>query len=84
METVEDNIYDYPVYYDLIFGSDWTAEYRFLEATFKKHVTGKTKRVLEPACGTGRLLYRMTKGGYSAAGLDLNAKAIDYCNARLR
>ena len=84
METVEDNIYDYPVYYDLIFGSDWTAEYQFLEAVFKKHVKGKTKRVLEPACGTGRLLYRMTKGGYSAAGLDLNAKAIDYCNARLR
>jgi SAM-dependent methyltransferase len=84
METVTDNIYDYPVYYDLIFGSDWVAEFRFLEAAFKKHVRGKTKRVLEPACGTGRLLFRMAKAGYNAAGLDLNSKAIDYCNARLK
>ena len=84
METVEDNIYDYPVYYDLIFGSDWVSEYKFLEAAFKKHVDGKTKRVLEPACGTGRLLFRMAKGGYTSAGLDLNEKAIAYCNARLR
>lgn len=84
MELVTNNIYDYPVYYDLIFGSDWVAEYKFLEAAFKKHVVGKTKRVLEPACGTGRLLYRMAKAGYTAAGLDLNEKAIDYCNARLK
>lgn len=84
METVNESIYDFPVYYDLIFASDWVAEYRFLEAAFKKHVDGKTKRLLEPACGTGRLLYRMMKGGYQAAGLDLNPKAIEYCNARLR
>jgi len=84
METVIDNIYDYPVYYDLIFGSDWVAEFKFLEAVFQKHVRGKTKRLLEPACGTGRLLYRMAKAGYTAEGLDLNEKAIQYCNARLK
>jgi SAM-dependent methyltransferase len=84
MELVTDNIYDYPVYYDLIFGSDWVAEFKFLEAAFKKHVDGKTKRVLEPACGTGRLLFRMAKAGYVSAGLDLNEKAVEYCNARLK
>ncbi|MEQ1827022.1 MAG: class I SAM-dependent methyltransferase [Pirellula sp.] len=83
MEVVIDNIYDYPIYYDLIFGSDWAAEFKFLEAVFKKHVDGKTKRVLEPACGTGRLLFRMAKAGYAAGGLDLNDKAVEYCNARL-
>jgi SAM-dependent methyltransferase len=83
METVADSIYNYPVYYDLIFASDWSAEFKFLEAAFEKHVTKKTKRVLEPACGTGRLLYRMAKAGYDAAGLDLNEQAIDYCNKRL-
>lgn len=83
METVTDSIYNYPVYYDLIFASDWVAEFDFLEATFKKHVTGETTRVLEPACGTGRLLYRMAKAGYTAAGMDLNAKAVDFCNKRL-
>ena len=84
MDQVNDNIYDYPAYYDLVFASDWVAEFKFLEAAFKKHVDGKTKRLLEPACGTGRLLFRMAKAGYVAEGLDLNEKAIDYCNARLK
>jgi len=83
MQTVEESIYDHPVYYDLIFGSDWAAEYKFLTAAFKQHVKGKTKRLLEPACGTGRLLYRMIKGGYHCMGLDLNDKAIEFCNKRL-
>lgn len=81
--AVEASIYDFPVYYDLIFGSDWVAEFRFLEDVFAKHVDGKVKRTFEPACGTGRLLYRMVKAGYTIGGIDLNEKAIDYCNARL-
>ncbi len=83
IKTLEASIYDFPVYYDLIFGSDWAAEFKFLEAVFAKHVQGKVRRVLEPACGTGRLLYRMAKAGYTIAGIDLNDKAIDYCNERL-
>ncbi|MEI8210640.1 MAG: class I SAM-dependent methyltransferase [Planctomycetota bacterium] len=84
MQTVAESIYDHPTYYDLIFGSDWVAEYRFLTSVFQKHVQGKTKRLLEPACGTGRLLYRMQKGGYHCEGLDLNEKAVDFCNVRLK
>lgn len=84
MDHLIDNIYNHPVYYDLVFASDWVAEFKFLTAAFKKHVDGKTKRLLEPACGTGRLLYRMAKAGYTCDGLDLNDKAIDYCNARLK
>lgn len=83
MEIIEGNIYDYPVYYDLVFGADWSAEYHFLKACFAKHVPGKTKRLFEPACGTGRLLYRFAKAGYSIGGLDLNPKAVAYCNERL-
>ncbi len=88
LSTIEASIYDFPVYYDLIFGADWAAEFKFLEAAFAKHVTllkkgSRTRRLLEPACGTGRLVYRMAKAGYFCDGLDLNAKAIDYCNERL-
>jgi len=83
MHTVAESIYDHPTYYDLIFGSDWVAEFRFLEKVFKQHVRGKTKRLLEPACGTGRLLYRMLKSGYHCEGLDLNEKAVEFCNKRL-
>lgn len=91
METVAASIYDYPVYYDLVFGSDWSAEFHFLNAAIERHVDWGKKmparskiRLLEPACGTGRLLFRMAKSGAQAAGMDLNEKAIKYCNSRLR
>ncbi len=97
LKTIEASIYDFPVYYDLIFGADWAAEYRFLESVFQKHIdpakpskkkssaggVAKPFRLLEPACGTGRLVYRMAKAGYECDGLDLNEKAVDYCNQRL-
>lgn len=84
LKTIEGNLYDYPRYYDLVFGSDWKAEYDFLLACFAKHGRGKIERLFEPACGTGRLMFRLAKAGYQVAGNDLNAKAIDYCNTRLR
>ena len=28
-DSIEQSIYDYPVYYDLLFGSDWKAEFAF-------------------------------------------------------
>lgn len=83
-ETIPGNLYDYPKYYDLVFGSDWKAEFDFLEGCFRRHVRGKTRRLFEPACGTGRLMYRLGKAGYDVAGNDLNPSAIDFCNRRLR
>jgi SAM-dependent methyltransferase len=83
-ETIEGNLYDYPRYYDLVFGSDWKAEFRFLGQCFAKHARGEVKRLFEPACGTGRLLFRLAKAGYDVAGLDLNPHAVDYCNARFK
>lgn len=83
METIEGNIYDYPKYYDLIFGSDWKAEFDFLRLCFEKHIKGRRDRLFEPACGTGRLIYRFAKEGYDIRGLDLNPRAVDFCNARL-
>jgi SAM-dependent methyltransferase len=77
------NLYDYPRYYDVIFGSDWKAEYDFLLACFNGLTRRTVKRVFEPACGTGRLLYRLAKAGYEVSGLDLNARAVHYCNRRL-
>ena len=53
---VSASIYDYPKYYDLLFGSDVAAEFRFLKACFTKHAGCDVTRVFEPACGTGRLL----------------------------
>lgn len=84
-DTVAGNLYDYPKYYDLVFGSDWKAELDFLEAVFAEHARlPNVRRLLEPACGTGRLMYRFGKAGYDVAGNDLNEKAVAFCNARLK
>ncbi len=83
LETIEGNLYDYPAYYDLVYGSDWKAEYDFLLSVFELHAKRKVGRIFEPACGTGRLLVKLTEAGYETSGLDLNPKMVDYCNKRL-
>ena len=83
METRNANLYDHPQYYDLVFGSDWKAEFDFLIECFRKHLNGRRERLFEPACGTGRLLYRLGKAGYDVSGLDLNSRAVEFCNRRL-
>ena len=82
-ETLSASLYDFPKYYDLIFGADWKAEFDFLLAAFEKHAARPVKRVFEPACGTGRLLIKLAQHGLDVAGNDLNPKAVAFCNARL-
>lgn len=77
------SLYDYPRYYDLVYGSDWKAEVDFLTGVFDRHVRGSTKRLLEPACGTGRLMFRLEREGYQVDGIDLSQNAVTYCNQRL-
>lgn len=77
------HIYDFPQYYDLLFGSDWRAEFEFLRKVFERHGPKSVKRLFEPACGTGRLLIKFAQAGYAVAGNDLNPKAVEFCNARL-
>ncbi|QDU29819.1 dTDP-3-amino-3,4,6-trideoxy-alpha-D-glucopyranose [Anatilimnocola aggregata] len=83
MEQVSGNLYDYPIYYDLVFGSDWKAEFDFLRQVFNRFGGGNVQRVFEPACGTGRLLYRLADAGLDVCGLDLNPRAVEFCNKRL-
>ena len=82
-EIIEGSIYDFPKYYDLLFGSDWKAEVDFFKACFTKHAGCSVRRVFEPACGTGRLLIKLAKAGFEVSGNDLNSKAVDFCNDRL-
>ncbi|TWT46452.1 class I SAM-dependent methyltransferase [Botrimarina hoheduenensis] len=86
--TKSGSLYDYPKYYDLVFGSDWKAEYDFLLSCFERHARlprgARVTRLFEPACGTGRLMFRFGKAGYPTHGNDLNAKAVAFCNQRLR
>ncbi|TWT82658.1 Tellurite resistance protein TehB [Planctomycetes bacterium CA13] len=84
IETINESIYDHPKYYDLVFGADCAAEVKFIEGCGEQWMNRKPKRLLEPACGTGRLLYLLAKKGYEVDGLDLNPKAVAFCNDRFR
>lgn len=83
IEIREESIYDHPKYYDLVFGADCAAEIQFILGCGERFLDKPPKRFFEPACGTGRLIHALAKRGYETAGLDLNEKAIDFCNARL-
>ncbi len=84
METLNESIYDHPKYYDLVFGADCAAEVKFIQACGAQWMKQAPKRLFEPACGTGRLLYALAKKGFQVDGLDLNPKAVEFCNARFR
>jgi len=83
IEVREESIYDHPKYYDLVFGADCAAEIQFILGCGELFLERQPKRFFEPACGTGRLIHALAKRGYEVGGLDLNEKAIDFCNARL-
>ena len=82
MEVLNESIYDHPKYYDLVFGADCAAEVKFILGCADEYLDKSPKRMFEPACGTGRLLYALAKRGFEVSGLDLNAKAVEFCNAR--
>ena len=41
MEVLHEQIYDYPNYYDVLFGADWRAEFKFLRACFENTPRGR-------------------------------------------
>lgn len=84
MESLHESIYDHPKCYDLVFGADCAAEMKFIRQVNAKFMDGKAQRLFEPACGTGRLMAGLAKQGFEIEGIDLNEKAVAFCNARLQ
>lgn len=84
--------YDTPLYYDIVFEEGTVKEADFLEAAYSMHslpeVTAKAApqprpRLLEPACGSGRLALEMARRGWQVAGFDGNARMIAFAQERL-
>jgi SAM-dependent methyltransferase len=75
--------YDFPQYYDLGFREDTPREVRFLKQAFAKYCPFPVRRILEPGCGSGRLIHAMAAEGFQVTGFDLNQNAIDYCRKQL-
>ncbi len=81
-ETVD--WYDSPLYYDMVFDEDTHVEGDFLEQALARYGRSTGREILEPACGSGRLLEEMASRGYSVTGFDLNPKMLEFAGQRLR
>lgn len=75
--------YDAPRLYDIVFEEDTEKEAAFLEAMIGRHGRPGRRRVLEPACGSGRLMEAMARRGYAVTGFDVNPAMVEYTRARL-
>lgn len=75
--------YDYPQYFDLGFRDETAKEVAFLPLAFKRFGTGEMKRILEPGCGSGRLIVSLAKKGYDVTGFDLSDSMLAYLNKEL-
>ncbi len=80
---IEANWYDYPRYYDLAFRSETRREADFIEAACRKYCPFTARRLLEPACGAGRLVAELAARGYRLTGFDLNRPSLDFLRRRL-
>ncbi|MBI5363368.1 MAG: class I SAM-dependent methyltransferase [Planctomycetes bacterium] len=90
--------YDTPRWYDLVFDEGTEREADFLEAVHAAHAANSSRsgrvraagprrprplRVLEPACGSGRLVAELARRGHRVHGFDLNERMLEFARARL-
>ncbi len=75
--------YDHAHYFDLLFRDETDAEVKFFKKAFKKFASGKVRRLIEPGCGSGRLVRAMALKGYEVTGVDLNPQMLSYLDRQL-
>jgi SAM-dependent methyltransferase len=78
--------YDSPLYYDMVYADYTKKETRFIEGIMKRHgpELAGPMRVLEPACGSGRLLVSLAARGHVVHGFDLNRHQVAFARKRLK
>jgi len=85
MPTDHRDWYDTPLYYDIIFDADTPREAAFLEDVWASYGTkSRSRRVLEVACGSGRMVVEMLRRGWKVSGFDGNERMLDFAKERLR
>lgn len=80
---MQTNWYDAPQYYDLAFRPETGPEADFIEAACRKYCAFPVRHLLEPACGTGRLVVELARRGYRVTGFDLSQPSLTYLRRRL-
>lgn len=83
-KTENQNWYNLPVYYDVSFSHEMRDELQFLKKICHAYRYRGRLRLLEPACGTGRLLVPLVKDGFDCTGLDINPHSLRYLKNKLQ
>lgn len=88
LPTLKGNWYDYPEYYDIAFRGDTAREAKFLEACCRRYLptrraSQKVFRLLEPACGSGRLVMELARRGHDVVAYDLCEPMVEFVQRRL-
>jgi SAM-dependent methyltransferase len=71
-------------YYDIIFDADTRQEMALLEAVQERYGLARGRRMLEPACGSGRLVAAAAARGWRVTGFDISEGALRFARRRLR
>lgn len=79
--------YQTPRYYDMVFDTGTAQEAGFLEAVAQRYAVPITEpsgplHILEPACGSGRLMAELALRGHRVAGIDLSDGMLAYARQR--
>ncbi len=77
------NWYNLPTYYDVSFSHEMSEELALLKSIFNQYCKGPQIKLLEPACGTGRLMTPLSRAGFNCTGFDLNENALTYLRNKL-
>jgi SAM-dependent methyltransferase len=78
--------YDIPRYYDIAMQDEGDGEVAFINEVIEKfEFAAKSKpcKILEPACGTGRLIAPLVKQGHHVTAFDLSPAMVDYSQTQI-
>ncbi len=78
------SLYEYPQYFDMAFADETQAEAAFINDAWQRFGQGRMHRVLDPGCGSGRLVRELAAQGMDVTGFDLSKPALSYLKRRLR
>ncbi len=75
--------YEMPLFYDIVFAGGTVAEANFLVGVLEEHGRSGGRKVLEPACGTGRLMVELSRRGFEVSGFDSGEAMLEFADLRL-
>jgi SAM-dependent methyltransferase len=77
------SVYAHPQYWDLALRSETRLEAHFIEEACRGYVLFPVRRLLEPGCGSGRLVVELARRGYAVSAFDRCRPALRYLRRKL-